>query len=126
MDDPPEPSASSRLLAVACRYLLLVIGFGIIPIDSLVGRLPRDAWKHVRIADLYQDMERAWPTLSPDVRDHFYLANFRVDESTFERIFVEVQVSLSSSAVACMSMWLNDEVMCWYICWYIFYGSVPD
>ncbi|KAL3159699.1 hypothetical protein ABBQ38_010105 [Trebouxia sp. C0009 RCD-2024] len=62
-----------------------------IPIDSLVGRLPRDALKHVRIADLYQDMERAWPTLSPEVQDQLYLANFRVNENTFERIFIEVQ-----------------------------------
>lgn len=85
-----------------------------IPIDSLVGRLPRDALKHVRIADLYQDMERAWPTLSPEVQDQLYLANFRVNENTFERIFIEVQVSQSSTAIACMGVWLHAEVLCWY------------
>ena len=76
-----------------------MIGLGIIPIDSLVGRLPREAWKFVRITDLYQDMERAWPTFSPVVAGTILSINFTVDESTFERIFLEVQVRFPSELV---------------------------
>ena len=59
IDPLPEPCASSRVMLVAARFLLFAIGLGIIPINSLVGRLPREAWKFLRISDLYQDMERA-------------------------------------------------------------------
>ena len=39
--------------------------------QSLVGRLPREAWKYLRISDLYQDVERAWPTFPPEAQDNF-------------------------------------------------------
>ena len=91
-----DPSPSSRLVTVAAHFLILAIGLGIIPINNLVGRLQREARNFLRYSDLYQDMSKTWPTFSPEVRDQFYSATFRVDQNTFERILLEVQVNLLS------------------------------
>jgi len=40
-------------------------------------------------------MTVAWTTYSPELRNEMYIANFRVDETTFERIFLEVEVCLA-------------------------------
>lgn len=60
--------------------------------EHLVGRLPREHWKLLRTSDLYRDMTVAWATYSPQLRDEMYISNFRVDQTTFERILLEVEV----------------------------------
>ena len=100
-----DSSPSSRLVTVAARFLIFATGLAIVPINSLVGRLPRGAWKFLRYSDLYQDITKTWPTFYPEVQDQFNLANFRVDQNTFEGILLEVQVISS----ACMK--------CFHSCW---------
>ena len=94
--EPDEPvPLMSRLVQMALRFTMICVGYGVLNPEHLVGRLPREHWKLLRTSDLYRDMTEAWPTYSPELRNEMYIANFRVDETTFERIFLEVEVCLA-------------------------------